>query len=54
LSPTTLGRIASYYYLSHSTVRMFKEKLTPHATIPELITVLAVCVLNIYLFMLQS
>jgi len=42
LSPTTLGRIASYYYLSHSTVRMFKVKLTPNTTIPELITVLAV------------
>jgi len=42
LSPTTLGRIASYYYLSHSTVRMFKDKLTPNGTIPELITFLAV------------
>jgi len=42
LSPTTLGRIASYYYLSHSTVRMFKDKLTLNATIPELLTILAV------------
>jgi len=42
LTPTTLGRIASYYYLSHSTVRMFRDKLTPNATVPELITVLAV------------
>jgi len=42
LSPTTLGRIASYYYLSHSTVRMFRNKLTASAAVPELISILAV------------
>jgi len=42
LSPTVFGRIASYYYLSHLTVRMFREKLTSNTSIPELITILAV------------
>jgi len=32
---------------------MFKEKLMPNATVPELITVLAVC-FNIFLFPLLS
>ncbi|XP_006824124.2 activating signal cointegrator 1 complex subunit 3-like [Saccoglossus kowalevskii] len=38
--PQTLGRIASYYYLYHKSVRLFKEKLTSDCSIPELISVL--------------
>jgi len=53
LSPTTLGRIASYYYLSHTTVRMFRDKLMPNATIPELITILAVCKLFILITLMD-
>ncbi|KAI9005728.1 Sec63 Brl domain-containing protein [Hyaloraphidium curvatum] len=29
LVPTTLGRIASYYYLSHRTMKIFKDRITP-------------------------
>ncbi|KAK2162771.1 hypothetical protein LSH36_92g06010 [Paralvinella palmiformis] len=41
LSPTTLGRIASYYYINHLTVKMFRDKLSPSASIPELITIMS-------------
>lgn len=29
LVATTLGKIASYYYLDHRTIRMFKDRITP-------------------------
>ncbi|MBN3311110.1 ASCC3 protein, partial [Amia calva] len=38
--PLTYGRIASYYYLKHQTVRMFKERLKPECTIEDLLSVL--------------
>ncbi|XP_071491238.1 activating signal cointegrator 1 complex subunit 3-like [Diadema antillarum] len=41
LQPSTLGRIASYYYLHHRTVRMFQDSLGPECSIPDLITVLS-------------
>ncbi|WAR07339.1 ASCC3-like protein [Mya arenaria] len=40
VEPQTLGRIASYYYLTHLTMRMFQSELGPQSTIPELIDVL--------------
>jgi len=43
LGPTTLGRIASYYYLSHETVQLFDEKLNAANTAEELLTVLTDC-----------
>ena len=41
LNPQTPGRIASYYYLHHRTVRMFQDSLGPECSIPDLITVLS-------------
>ncbi|XP_078001399.1 activating signal cointegrator 1 complex subunit 3-like [Glandiceps talaboti] len=41
IEPQTLGRISSYYYLNHLSVRMFKERLTADASLPDLITVLS-------------
>ncbi|KAH9490923.1 activating signal cointegrator 1 complex subunit [Bulinus truncatus] len=41
ITPLTLGRIASYYYLKHGTMRMFRDSLSQHCTIPELIDVLS-------------
>lgn len=40
LISTTIGRIASYYYLSHQTVHMFKEKLTPETKLEQLLVIL--------------
>lgn len=40
--PQTLGRISSYYYLTHVTMRMFQSELGAESTIPELIEVLSV------------
>ncbi|ESO93256.1 hypothetical protein LOTGIDRAFT_189896 [Lottia gigantea] len=37
----TLGKISSYYYLNHNTVRMFCDELRPDSTIPDLIEILA-------------
>ncbi|XP_013419499.1 activating signal cointegrator 1 complex subunit 3-like isoform X1 [Lingula anatina] len=37
----TLGRISSYYYLNHLTVRMFQDNLTPNSTLEELLTMLS-------------
>lgn len=42
MSPQTLGRIASYYYLTHLTMRMFQSELGAETSIPELIEVLSV------------
>uniref|UniRef100_A0A8B9HHQ3 Activating signal cointegrator 1 complex subunit 3 n=1 Tax=Astyanax mexicanus TaxID=7994 RepID=A0A8B9HHQ3_ASTMX len=38
--PLTYGRIASYYYLKHQTVRMFKERLKPDLPVQELLSIL--------------
>ncbi|GAA6066161.1 activating signal cointegrator 1 complex subunit 3, partial [Tachysurus ichikawai] len=40
IEPLTYGRIASYYYLRHQTVRMFKERLKPELPIQELLSIL--------------
>ncbi|GAB6024989.1 activating signal cointegrator 1 complex subunit [Chamberlinius hualienensis] len=40
LCSTTLGCIASYYYLSHKTVKTFVEKLTPVMDLNELLNIL--------------
>ncbi|KAM9353179.1 activating signal cointegrator 1 complex subunit 3 [Symphorus nematophorus] len=40
IEPMTYGRIASYYYLRHQTVRMFKERLRPELPIHELLSIL--------------
>lgn len=37
----TLGRISSYYYLNHKTMRMFRDELKSECTMPELIEVLS-------------
>uniref|UniRef100_A0A8C5WDJ5 Activating signal cointegrator 1 complex subunit 3 n=1 Tax=Leptobrachium leishanense TaxID=445787 RepID=A0A8C5WDJ5_9ANUR len=40
IEPQTYGRIASYYYLKHQTVRMFKDRLKPDCSVEELLSVL--------------
>ncbi|TMS11145.1 Activating signal cointegrator 1 complex subunit 3, partial [Larimichthys crocea] len=40
IEPLTYGRIASYYYLKHQTVRTFKERLKAELPIHELLSVL--------------
>ncbi|KAI3361536.1 hypothetical protein L3Q82_013685 [Scortum barcoo] len=40
IEPLTYGRISSYYYLKHQTVRMFKERLRAELPIHELLSVL--------------
>ena len=44
LTPTTQGRIASYYYLHHSTVKMFIDSIKHSTSLEELLKVLAVSV----------
>ncbi|XP_076445059.1 activating signal cointegrator 1 complex subunit 3-like isoform X3 [Babylonia areolata] len=39
--PLTLGRIASYYYINHHTVRMFFDRLKADTSIPDLLDVLS-------------
>ncbi|KAK3097620.1 hypothetical protein FSP39_011463 [Pinctada imbricata] len=41
IKPMTLGRISSYYYLNHCTVRMFRDELKSESTIAELIEILS-------------
>ncbi|KAL9968716.1 hypothetical protein ACROYT_G020835 [Oculina patagonica] len=41
VTPTTLGRISSFYYLSHLTLRMFHERLHADCSLPDLIQILA-------------
>lgn len=38
----TLGCIASFYYLHHTTVRLFREKLYAHSTFQDLLQLLCV------------
>lgn len=40
IEPLTYGRISSYYYLKHQTIRMFKERLRSELPIPELLSIL--------------
>ena len=40
LEPQVLGRIASYYYVSHLTVRMFSQKAEPSASIADIMKLL--------------
>ncbi|KAM7382305.1 hypothetical protein PAMP_002043 [Pampus punctatissimus] len=40
IEPLTYGRIASYYYLKHQTIRMFKERLRAELSIHELLSIL--------------
>ncbi|KAL7638072.1 UNVERIFIED_CONTAM: hypothetical protein RMT77_011697 [Armadillidium vulgare] len=40
LEATPLGRIASFYYLSHETMELFKEKLHPGVTLNDLLLIL--------------
>ncbi|XP_028326089.1 activating signal cointegrator 1 complex subunit 3 isoform X2 [Gouania willdenowi] len=40
IEPLTYGRISSYYYLKHQTVRMFKERLRAELPLHELLSVL--------------
>lgn len=44
VEPLTYGRIASYYYLKHQSVGMFKERLRAELLIPELLSILTVSV----------
>lgn len=41
LTPTTLGRIASYYYISHVTLRHFRDALKSESSVGDLIKVVA-------------
>ncbi|KAK7147949.1 hypothetical protein R3I94_010466 [Phoxinus phoxinus] len=41
IDPLTYGRIASYYYLKHQTIRMFKERLKPELPVQDLLAVLS-------------
>ncbi|XP_076593233.1 activating signal cointegrator 1 complex subunit 3 isoform X1 [Chaetodon auriga] len=40
IEPLTLGRIASYYYLKHQTIRVFKERMRAELPIHELLSIL--------------
>ncbi len=40
--PLSLGRMASYYYVKHQTVKLFATELRHDADIPELLNVLTV------------
>ncbi|KAI4871234.1 hypothetical protein NFI96_019754 [Prochilodus magdalenae] len=40
IEPLTYGRIGSYYYLKHQTIRMFKERLRPELPVQELLSIL--------------
>lgn len=40
IEPLAYGRISSYYYLKHQTIRMFKERLKAELPIEELLSIL--------------
>lgn len=50
IEPLTYGRIASYYYLKHQTVKMFKERLKPECSTEELLSILS----NYWIFSLYQ
>ncbi|XP_006865917.1 PREDICTED: activating signal cointegrator 1 complex subunit 3-like [Chrysochloris asiatica] len=41
IEPLTNSRIASYYYLRHQTVKMFKERLKSECSVEELLSILS-------------
>ena len=41
VEPTSLGRIASYYYLSYHTMELFRDRLNSDTSLEELLTVLS-------------
>uniref|UniRef100_A0A4W6ERU2 Activating signal cointegrator 1 complex subunit 3 n=1 Tax=Lates calcarifer TaxID=8187 RepID=A0A4W6ERU2_LATCA len=51
IEPLTYGRIASYYYLKHQTIRMFKERLKAELSIHELLSILTVMRLMPHVFL---
>lgn len=40
VAPTVFGKIASYYYLSHRTMRLFEERIKPDSTTEQIIQLL--------------
>ncbi|KAM3873609.1 activating signal cointegrator 1 complex subunit 3 [Diretmus argenteus] len=40
IEPLTYGRISSYYYLKHQTIRMFKERLRAELPVEEVLSIL--------------
>ncbi|XP_069462625.1 activating signal cointegrator 1 complex subunit 3 [Ambystoma mexicanum] len=40
IQPLTHGRISSYYYLKHPTVRMFKDRLKPDCNVEDLLSIM--------------
>lgn len=42
LQPLTYGCIASYYYLHHTTVRLFRERLQPNSSLEDLLKMISV------------
>ncbi|XP_066464224.1 activating signal cointegrator 1 complex subunit 3 isoform X1 [Eleutherodactylus coqui] len=40
IEPQTYGRISSYYYLKHQTVRMFRQRLKPECSVEDLLSIL--------------
>ena len=48
ITPSVLGRISSYYYLHHASVRMFKDAMSADTSLKDLIDVLSVCVPSSY------
>ena len=41
VEPTSLGRIASYYYLSYQTMQLFRDRLQGNTTLEELLVILS-------------
>jgi activating signal cointegrator complex subunit 3 len=35
VAPTTMGRVASFYYLRHETLALFARSLTADMTVPQ-------------------
>jgi activating signal cointegrator complex subunit 3 len=40
IAPTNMGRIGSFYYLSHETMRMFAEQITEDLNLPQILQIL--------------
>lgn len=45
LYSTAMGRLASFYYISHKTIRLFAQSLSTTTSIEDLIYILSVCLL---------
>ena len=52
IQPLTYGRIASYYYLKHQTIRRFKEQLRAELTVHDLLSILTVSFILLSLMLL--